>query len=818
MSAHAASAATASASTASEGPSAPSDETLVGEVAALVYSDPSSGFGVVELVPEGGEDGEDGRTDPSGDRAPRAVGPLAGLTEGQPVRLVGRWTTHERYGPTFEAAYYELETPRSLEGLIAFLSSDRFPGIGDVLAHRIVDAFGLELPEVLRDRPADLARLTGVSDDLARRTAEAWQAAGALAELVQRLGAAGASSAIARAAHRILGDEALTTLSRDPYELLRVPGARWAHAEALAREQGLASDDPRRLRAAAAAAHAALRDRDGHVALPTSVLRDETARLLATDAGGARAALEQARADARLTVEDESRIVADPDDPVRWYLPAALRSERGLARDLRRLAGARSRVADATARTSVDAEHRLAGEQAAAVRAALTRPVTVLTGGPGTGKTRTVVEVVAACEASDLRVALCAPTGRAAKHLEEVTGRPASTVHRLLEAQPSGGGTFRFGFGRDRRLPHDLVVADEVSMADLGLCAALAAAVEDGAHLLLVGDADQLPPVGPGAVLRDLLAVARDATDEDALVAPADEDARAAPGGEDALVAPADEAGGQRAGEGRAEFSGDAVVPVVASRLQTVHRQAAASRIVTLAHEVNAGEAPTPAGRDADVFAVVERRDAIAGRVAAIVAERAPAFFDCAPSDVQVLAPMYRGPAGVDALNQALRERLNPPRGRPAVAGFREGDRVVQTRNDPELGVANGDVGEVAALDPKQRTLEVAFPQGTVDYAADDAADLRPAWCLTVHKAQGGEWPVVVLVLDRGHHVMLARELAYTAITRAREGLLLVGDPSLLPRAARRRGAGLAERMTLLAERLRTPTAEAPPADTAEEP
>jgi exodeoxyribonuclease V alpha subunit len=241
---------------------------------------------------------------------------------------------------------------------------------------------------------------------------------------------------------------------------------------------------------------------------------------------------------------------------------------------------------------------------------------------------------------------------------------------------------------------------------------------------------------------------------------------------------------------------------VPSTRLVTIHRQAAASRIVTLAHEVNAGTAERVRGREGDVFAVPEHPLRVADRVAEIVAVRAPEFFALPPSEVQVLAPMYRGPCGVDRLNERIKERLNPAAGRPAVGGFHEGDRVVQTRNDPDLDVANGDIGEVVAADRTARTLQVAYAYGMVTYDLDHAADLAPAWCLTVHKSQGGEWPVVVLVLDPSHRAMLWRELVYTAITRAAHGLLLVGDPGLVVEASRRTGSGLRDRRTLLTERL----------------
>lgn len=720
------------------------EDELAGEVAEVVFANEANGFAVIELVP----------AIPGGD-AHRAAGPLAGLQPGQTVRLVGRWTEHERYGPTFEATYYEQARPRTAEGLLAFLASPRFPRVGPTLAQRMVSTFGLDLGTVLEHDPERLTQVRGVSADLARSIGEAWRTAGALASLVERLGAVGIPVGIAQAAHRHFGEEADDTLAADPYALLGVRGARWAHAEALARSAGVERMDSRRLVAAAVTAQREGCAAGGHTTLDTQTLLNATLRLLGSDVPPARRALQLSLDRGQLAREEVDPEDSAPGPAWAWYLPEDLDAERHLAENLARLARARSRVQASAA--SVEPDPELTAEQRAAVQAALNRPVSVLTGGPGTGKTRTVLEVVRTCEASGLNVALCAPTGRAAKRLEEVTGRSATTVHRLLEARGGPFEGFRFGYDAKRRLPHDMVVADEWSMADTRLGRALVRAVGDGAHLLLVGDGDQLPSVGPGAVLRDLLS----------------------PG---------------------------AAPIVAATRLTLVHRQAAQSRIVTLAHEVNSGAPqPYPPGRpvrDGEVFAVPERSAAVPERVAAIVGERAPAYFDCSPADVQVLAPMYRGPAGVDALNAALKSRLNPAAGRPAVAGFHEGDRVVQTRNDPDLEVANGDIGEVIATDRDARTVEVAFPWGTVVYEGERAGDLAPAWCLTVHKAQGGEWPVVVLVLDAGHRTLLARELVYTAVTRAARGLLLVGSPELLASAARRTGLGARRRRTGLAERL----------------
>ena len=715
------------------GTARPATEELRGEIVSVVFSNPTTGFGVVELE----ADGNDGA---------RAAGPLAALVEGQAVRLFGSWTEHERYGPTFDALAYEHAAPQSAAGLSAFLASSRFPGVGKTLAQRLVTEFGLDIGEVIAQQPERLSDVRGVSADLAGSIAASWRAAGTLGLLVAQLAAVGIPTAAAAAVARKFGDAAADVVQENPYRLLAVRGIRWAHVESLARASGMDRLDERRLAAGALEAQRQRCQRGGHVACGTDDLVVEARRLLGVDVTDARRALDAAQAQRLLVSEDV-------ENGRLWWTPADRDAEQRLAGELARLLTAPSRLPARVREHKADPT--LVAEQAAAVAAALRSPVSVLTGGPGTGKTRTVAEILAACDAADLRIALCAPTGRAAKRMEDVTGHAATTVHRLLEARPADADADEgmFGYGRHRRLPVDVVIADEWSMADTRLAAALVEAVPDGAHLVLVGDSDQLPSVGPGAVLRDLLA------------------------------APA-----------------SAAVP--STRLETIHRQAASSRIVTLAHEIRTGAVAPLRGRNGDVFVVAEHPEAVADRVAEIVATRAPKYYGLPSSAVQVLAPMYKGPAGVDRLNARLKERLNPAGGRRALGGFHEGDRVVSTRNDAELDVANGDIGEVASINHSERTLTVSFPQGSATFDGERAEHLAPAWCLTVHKAQGSEWSVVVLVLDGAHRAMLWRELVYTAVTRARDGLLLVGDASLLGAAARRTGSGALERVTRLGPRL----------------
>ncbi len=705
-------------------------EELVGEVVGLIYADASSGFGVVELEVDGGD-------------GARCSGPLADLVEGQTVRLVGGWNDHPKYGPTFQATFYEQVTPTTVAGLRNYLLSDRFEGLDVADLERVLSVFGSGAGRVIEHEPERLAAEAALDEEVADRLHEAWKQGQALAELVRLAEPAGLPFDVIRSAHADLGPAASTLLRDDPYQLLKADRARFAHADTLARHLGIDRLDPRRLRAGARAAVGGAMKRDGHQYLTRQQVVEAASRLLGVDAIVSADGVDGAVAIGAL-IPDQ---VTTPGGEVEaLYTPWAHDAEARLAEELARVLGATSRVVGAAKHVDVDDE--LTVGQAAAVRDAFETPVTVLTGGPGTGKTRTIQEVVATAERAGLEVALCAPTGRAAKRIEELAGHPATTIHRLLEARRVPGEGFVFRYGRGERLPQDLIVCDEFSMCDTAIASRLVSAIDDGSHLLIVGDADQLPSVGPGDVLRDLI----------------------------------------RSG-------------VLSSvELTEIHRQAAESRIVTLANEVNRGEVGELKGADGDVFLAETPRDGIVDRVVEAVQNRIPAFFDVDLADVQVMAPIYRGPAGVDALNEALKEALNPAGGRKAVAGFHEGDRVMQTRNDADLDVSNGDIGTVVDTSPSKRTLRVGFPRGEVTYDTSQARDLVHAWCVTVHKAQGGEWPVIVYVCDSSHRAMLWRNLAYTAVTRASRALIIVGQAEAFRSAARHDRPR--NRQTLLAARL----------------
>jgi exodeoxyribonuclease V alpha subunit len=722
------------------------DEELVGEVLGVHHTDVRTGFGVVEIGPQEGGPGE------------RCTGPLADLVEGQSVRLVGRRTVHPRYGPTFEAMLYEQVTPTDVAGLTSFLTSERFAHIAPGVVQRILTTFGAGAGAAIEAGAAHVVERCDVTEDDARALCDAWAAGLAMARLVRLVEGAGWPMDAVRSAHARFGADVVDVAREDPYVLLLAERVRFAHADALAGQLGVARDDLRRLVAGAVTAVRAARRQDGHQHLPRSHAVAAATALLGVDAMLATDGVERALARGQLVGEvlDDTEVVA---------LPSARADEVALAEGLLRLLdAARVLPIDAADDDADDDDHGdgdggdtepfgavvLTGDQRVAVALTATAGVSVLTGGPGTGKSTTVRALVTRALAGGANVALAAPTGRAAKRLEELAGHVATTIHRLLEARPDEDGGFRFRFGRDEQLPFDLVVVDETSMCDTWLAARLVEAVPDGAHLVLVGDADQLPSVGSGDVLRDLM--------------------------------------------------GSGIVPV--ARLEEIHRQAAGSRIVTLARGILAGDPGTLRGIDGDVFVAEEQdRSAIVPRVVQAVAVRAPEYFGVTPDDVQVLAPMYRGPNGVDALNAALKEALNPGAGRPTVAGLHVGDRVMQTRNDAELDVANGDVGTVVDLSARDATVRVGFPRGEVTYPAGRVRDLVAAWAVTVHKSQGGEWPVVVLVLDPAHRSMLWRNLAYTAVTRAARALILVGRSDALRVAARQDRPS--HRFTGLSTRLR---------------
>jgi exodeoxyribonuclease V alpha subunit len=690
---------------------------LSGEVERITYENEETGFRVLRVGSLEGQGARPGSVP--------VVGTFGAIGPGTRVRITGDFVMDARHGEQFRAEGLVPLSPSTLEGLTRYLGSGLIPGVGPGFARRIVDAFGLKSLDVLDRQPERLREVAGMGERRIEQVRRAWSEQRATSGVMTLLQSHGASAQLAVRIVKHYGERAAAIVEKSPYRLaLEVRGIGFKTADRLARSLGIAGDHPERVQAGVLHELEALTSH-GHAYAPRSAFAERAAEMLEVAAEHVESAVEALWASERVVVEGDRVFLA-------WMQRAESELARGIARlaaePVEPLAGVDVALADFEKRSGLV----LAPLQRAAVEAAAANRMTVITGGPGVGKTTIVRAVLNVLERARLRVRLAAPTGRAAKRLLESTGHEATTLHRLLEFEPR---TRRFQRDLEKPLEADVVVIDEASMVDVPLAAALVAALPRRARLVVVGDADQLPSVGPGAFLRDLLQsnVAR------------------------------------------------------AVRLNEIFRQADRSRIVVNAHKVLAGEIPESAGKDdenADFF-VVSRRDPeeAANTVLELVLERIPKRFGLSPErDVQVLTPMHRGPVGTILVNQRLQEALNP-RGRPLpqVGGrLRVGDKVMQMRNDHEREVYNGDLGVIASVDDETGTVHVRFAEHEALYEAADLDALVLAYATSIHKSQGSEYPAVVVPLLTTHFVMLSRNLLYTAITRARKLCVVVADPRAL--------------------------------------
>ncbi|AEM87353.1 SF1B family DNA helicase RecD2 [Streptomyces violaceusniger] len=692
------------------------------------------------------------------------VGSLLGAQPGESLRMEGRWGSHPQYGKQFTVENYQTVLPATVQGIRRYLGSGLIKGIGPRIADRITEHFGVDTLDVIEERPERLVEVPGLGPKRTKMIAAAWEEQKAIKEVMVFLQGVGVSTSIAVRIYKKYGDASISVVKNEPYRLAAdVWGIGFLTADKIAQSVGIPHDSPDRVKAGLQYALSQSADQ-GHCYLPEEQLIADAVKLLQVDTGLVIDCLGE------LAAEDEG-VVREPvpgpeaGEPVSAvYLVPFHRAEISLAGQVLRLLRTQEDRLPAfgdvdwdkalgwlASRTGAD----LAPEQSQAVRLALTEKVAVLTGGPGCGKSFTVRSVVELARAKKAKVVLAAPTGRAAKRLSELTGAEASTVHRLLELRPGGDAAY----DRDRPLDADLVVVDEASMLDLLLANKLVKAVPPGAHLLFVGDVDQLPSVGAGEVLRDLLA----------------------PGS-----------------------------PVPAVRLTRIFRQAQQSGVVTNAHRINEGVPPVTQGLS-DFFLFVEDDTEEAGRLTVdVAARRIPAKFGLDPRrDVQVLAPMHRGPAGAGTLNGLLQQAITParpdlPERRLGGRVFRVGDKVTQIRNNYEKGangVFNGTVGVVTSLDTDEQRLIVRTDEDEeVPYDFDELDELAHAYAVTIHRSQGSEYPAVVIPVTTGAWMMLQRNLLYTAVTRAKRLVVLVGSRRALGQAVRTVSAG--RRCTALDHRL----------------
>ncbi len=721
-------------------------DNLTGVLERIIFLNEENHYTIAEFRPDGADA-----------EKTTIVGVLPGVQCGETLELTGEWTRHSQHGAQFKIAEFSSRLPSSVYGIRKYLGSGLVPGIGKVYANKIVDAFGTDTFRTLTEESARLKTVPGIGKKRALAIKAAWDEQRAFRELYIFLQTYGITTGQCVKLLKHYGAEAKQVLLNQPYKVAQdIDGIGFRTADRIAINLGYANDAPPRLDAGLLYALETLQD-EGHTALREVDLIDHAAALLETaaDLVGARiGALVEAKTLIR-------HLPADTPDPLPGsgliQLPLNDRAETKIAAVVQRLAAVPSGLPpikiDAAVKWAEEkAAIAFADQQKSALKNALAAKFTILTGGPGTGKTTILRALVDILRAKKVRVHLAAPTGRAAQRLAQTTGGFAQTIHRLLKFDPAKG---RFTANEDTPLATDFLIVDEASMLDTRLASSLMQAVPARAHLLLVGDTDQLPSVGAGNVLKDLIATER--------------------------------------------------VPV--TRLNVIYRQKGQSQIVTTAHAINAGEPGMPPTVD-DVSAVqawgdltfitAQSQEECVTRVLQLVLEYIPRHYSYfnPVTDVQVLAPMHKGQAGVGNLNQRLQEALArvKTRGLPALSvgslrgpsgSFETGDKVIQLRNDYDKNLFNGDIGRITAVDTKTGTLTADFDGDTHTFERGEFSNLALAYAISIHKSQGSEYPVVIVPLLKAHFMMLQRNLLYTAITRGKKKVFIVGEPAAYGMAVR---------------------------------
>ena len=754
-------------------------DTIDGTVSGIVFRNDETGYSVLRV-----SGGGDGSFSLKGDEVV-VVGTCGAVWEGEDLHAVGEWVTDKVHGRQFKAREIVCATPRSTVGIERYLASGLIKGIGPEYAKRIVAKFGEETIDILDHRSDRLLEVPGIGNTRVSRIKRSWEAERGTREVMIFTQGYGISVAKTVKIYRRYGQDSIAIIKSDPYRLCRdIWGIGFSTADKIAMSVGMAKDAPERARAAIIHTLQDEAEDGGHCWTPEPELLLHAQELVGIPVEKLSEALKAELAEGRVVVErsdggcvkESPRPEAEKDGDApqndaedglrRVYLADLYWAERRVAAKLRRMVSARRTFADidpdrAIAWWERSSGFRLAPAQEQAVRTSLANKVSIITGGPGVGKTtiiKALVDIYGARRSAKgeplIGVQTAAPTGRAAKRLAESTGMPSHTVHRLLKYNPQ---TRQFTFNASNPLPGDVFVFDETSMVDIRLMDSLLEALPEGATLIIVGDTDQLPSVGPGNVLRDMIA------------------------------------------------SG----AIACSRLTEIFRQDSSGLIVRNAHRVNEGLGfeLAPSGEESDFYFIRQGSpEKTLAFVLDFMTERIPRKFGLDPmADVQVLSPMRRNALGTENLNTLLQKRLNPegPAVQRGATLFRKGDRVMQLRNNYDKDVFNGDVGFVAEAMPGERRLVVLFDGRPVEYSSGDLDELALAYATTIHKSQGSEYPAVIVLLHNQHYMLLQRNLLYTAITRGKRLVLVIGSGWAVDRAietntVRSRRTSLAE---LLAER-----------------
>lgn len=708
------------------------EHTVTGEVEKVLYANEDSSFLIVRILDS------DGNT-------VTAAGPLGGMAPGQHVSLTGKWEIRKEYGKRLKVSSFHISPPTTKEGIRRYLASGVLPGIGEKTAALIVARFGLDTLNVLDSAPKKLSCIPGLGKKKVEAIRKAWKENTENRDLRIQLEGFGISPAYFRRVTALYGTDAANVVKENPYRLASdIKGIGFQLADRIAEKTGIGPADPRRMAAGVEYTFSQMRQ-SGHVCMPSELYISFLAELLNVEKPDAERALFDA-----LRAGTAVRMPG-PGGTGMIYEPVMMHLENELPFRIRTLLSFRKHCGLALMRIAPKPGSRFSDEQTAAVDRAEKSAFSILTGGPGVGKTTVVSELVRRAAAAKVKIVLAAPTGRAAKRMEETTHHEASTIHRLLKWDAEAG---KFVHGRDNPLPRAVYVIDETSMLDILLAVALLRAIPPGACVVLVGDPDQLPSVGPGSVLNDLIA--------------------------------------------------SNICPV--SRLTKIFRQGAGSGIVLAAHAVNAGQLPGASA--AGDFYWIEKEDPeeAADVIERLIADRIPRRFGLDPvRDIQLLCPMNRGTAGTIEMNRRLQLVLNGSEERGFYSGERHfllGDKVMQTVNNYDRNVFNGDMGFLERIDLSENLFAVRYDGRTVEYPFAESDQIVPAYAVTVHKAQGSEFPAVVMPILPQFYMMLQRNLLYTGITRAKKLMVLIGSRKAVSMAVR--NAVREPRYSLLLDKLKS--------------